>query len=160
MTKVSILTSPEHYSGNEVKTIKALLPCASPLPCILSLDSLWPKALGRMLSSYMPFAKSHSISSQKEGVKANGTNLTLMSFNTILSFPGTGFSPQWFSGKEFACNAGATGDTSSIPGSGRSPGGGHGNPLQIFLPGNSHGQSSLVGYRPLGHKESDVTEAT
>ena len=30
-------------------------------------------------------------------------------------------------GKESACNAG---DTGSIPGSGRSPGGGHGNPLQ------------------------------
>ena len=53
-----------------------------------------------------------------------------------------------------------TRDVDSTPGSGRSPGGGHGNPLQIFLPGNSHGQSSLVGYRPLGHKESDVTEAT
>ena len=30
-------------------------------------------------------------------------------------------------GKEFTCNAG---DRDSIPGSGRSPGGGHGNPLQ------------------------------
>ena len=30
-------------------------------------------------------------------------------------------------GKEFACNAGSQG---SIPGLGRSPGGGHGNPLQ------------------------------
>ena len=38
--------------------------------------------------------------------------------------------PLWLSGKESACNAGATGDTGSIPGSGRSPGEGHGNPLQ------------------------------
>ena len=30
--------------------------------------------------------------------------------------------------KEYACNAG---DTGSIPGSGRSPGGGHGNPLYL-----------------------------
>ena len=29
-------------------------------------------------------------------------------------------------------NAGATGDLGSIPGSGRSPGGGHGNPLQYI----------------------------
>ena len=29
----------------------------------------------------------------------------------------------------------------------RSPGGGHGNPL-VFLPGESHRQKSLVGYRP------------
>ena len=38
--------------------------------------------------------------------------------------------PWWLSGKESTCNARATGGMSSIPGSGRSPGGGHGNPLQ------------------------------
>ena len=38
--------------------------------------------------------------------------------------------PQWLSGKEAACNAGVAGDTGSIPGLGRSPGEGHGNPLQ------------------------------
>ena len=38
--------------------------------------------------------------------------------------------PQWLSGKEVAHNAGATGDAGSIPGSVRSPGGGHSNPLQ------------------------------
>ena len=37
---------------------------------------------------------------------------------------------QWLSGKESICNAGDAGDLSSIPGSGRSPGGGRGNPLQ------------------------------
>ena len=36
----------------------------------------------------------------------------------------------WFSGKEFACNAGDSGDMGSIPGLGRSPGGGNGNPHQ------------------------------
>ena len=40
-------------------------------------------------------------------------------------------------------------DAGLIPGSGRSPGGGHGNPFQYpCLPGKSHGQRSLVGYRP------------
>ena len=38
--------------------------------------------------------------------------------------------PQWPSGKEPTCNAGATEDTSLIPGLGRSPAEGHGNPLQ------------------------------
>jgi len=33
-------------------------------------------------------------------------------------------------GKEYACNAGDTGDSGSVPGSGRSPGEGYGNPLQ------------------------------
>ena len=28
----------------------------------------------------------------------------------------------------------------------------------VFLPGESHGQRSLVGYSPWGHKESDMTE--
>ena len=35
--------------------------------------------------------------------------------------------PRWLSGKESTCNAG---DVGSIPGLGRSPGGGHDNPLQ------------------------------
>ena len=30
----------------------------------------------------------------------------------------------------------------------------------VFLPGESHGQSSLVGYSPWGCKELDTTEAT
>ena len=38
--------------------------------------------------------------------------------------------PQWLSGKESARNAGAAGVVFLIPGSERSPGGGHGNPLQ------------------------------
>ena len=33
-------------------------------------------------------------------------------------------------------------------------------PTLVFLPGESHGQRSLVGYSPWGHKESDTTEAT
>ena len=38
--------------------------------------------------------------------------------------------------KESACNAGDTGDTGSIPGSGRSPGGGNGSPLLYSCLGN------------------------
>ena len=57
--------------------------------------------------------------------------------------------------KESACNAG---DLGSIPGSGRSPGGGHGNPLQYSCLEYPHGQRSLTGYSPCGHTESDTTE--
>ena len=46
-----------------------------------------------------------------------------------LTYKGKGL-PPWLGGKESSCNTGATGDMSSIPGSGRSPRGGHGNPLQ------------------------------
>ena len=30
--------------------------------------------------------------------------------------------------------------------------------MAVFLPGKSHGERSLAGYRPWGHKESDTTE--
>ena len=33
-------------------------------------------------------------------------------------------------------------------------------PTPVFLPGESHGQRSLAGYSPWGHKESDTTEVT
>ena len=39
-----------------------------------------------------------------------------------------------------------------------SPGGGHGNPLQYFCLENPHGQRSLEGYSPSGHKELNMTE--
>ena len=32
-------------------------------------------------------------------------------------------------------------------------------PTPLFLPGESHGQRSLEGYGPLGHKELDMTVA-
>ena len=63
-----------------------------------------------------------------------------------MDFPGSSDS------KESACNAGAPG---SIPGSGRSCGKGNGTP---FLPGEFHGQRSLVGYSPWCCKESDTAE--
>ena len=47
--------------------------------------------------------------------------------------------------KDSAWNAGYLG---SIPGLGRSPGGGHGNLLQYSCLENLHGQRSLAGYSP------------
>ena len=58
-------------------------------------------------------------------------------------------------GKASACNAG---DPGLIPGSGRSPGEGNGNPLQYSCLENSMDGTSLVGYSPWYHKESDTTE--
>ena len=65
------------------------------------------------------------------------------------------------SGKEPACPMQETQETHSIPGLKRSPGGGHGNPLQYSCLDNlSHGQRSLAGYRLRGHTKSDTSEAT
>ena len=62
--------------------------------------------------------------------------------------------------KNLPANAGDLRDTGSIPGWGRSPGEVHGNPLQYSCLENPHGQRSLVGCSPQGHKELDTTEAT
>ena len=58
--------------------------------------------------------------------------------------------------KNLPANVGDARDMGSIPGSGRSPGGGNGNP--VFLPGKFHGQRSLAGCSPWGRKELDTTE--
>ena len=57
----------------------------------------------------------------------------------VLGFPGGS------EGKESTCNER---DLGSIPGLGRSPGGGHGNPLQYSCLENPYGQRSLAGCSP------------
>ena len=66
-----------------------------------------------------------------------------------LGFPGGSDS------KESACYVG---DLGLIPELGRSPGGGHGNPLQYSCLENPHGLRSLASYSPWGRKESAMTE--
>jgi len=62
----------------------------------------------------------------------------------------------WLNSKESACNAG---DVGLIPGPGRSPGGGHGNPLQYSCLENSMDGGA---WRATVHRvaESDMTEVT
>ena len=57
--------------------------------------------------------------------------------------------------KESAHNVG---DLGSIPGLGRFPGGGHGNPLKHSCLETPHGQGSLAQYSPRGPKELNVTK--
>ena len=63
--------------------------------------------------------------------------------------------PGGSSGKESACNAGVAGETGFIPGSRKSP------PWRrnwqatpVFMPGESHRQSSLMGYTVHGVTKS------
>ena len=67
----------------------------------------------------------------------------------VTDFPG---------GSDGKASAYDVGDPGSIPASGRSPGEGKWQPTPVFLPGESHGGRSLVGYSPWGHKESGTTE--
>ena len=55
-------------------------------------------------------------------------------------------------------NAGDTGDTGSIPGSGRSSAGGNGNPLQYSCLKNSRDRGSWWAIVQRVSKESDATE--
>ena len=66
-----------------------------------------------------------------------GSNAILASLDTVTT------SPDGSAGKEYACNTGDTGDVGSMPGSGRSPGGGNGNPLQYFCLGNPIDRGAL-----------------
>ena len=61
--------------------------------------------------------------------------------------------------KESTGNAGDAGDAGWIPGLGTPPVGRRGNSLQYSCLENPHGQRSLAGYSPRGHKGSDATEA-
>ena len=55
-------------------------------------------------------------------------------------------------------NAGYIRHVGSIPGSGRSPGGINGNPLQYSCLGNPTNRGAWWAYSPWGHKESETTE--
>ena len=60
-------------------------------------------------------------------------------------------------GKESTCNTGDTGEADLIPGSGRSPGGGNGNPLQHSYLENHIDRGALWAIVH-GVKELDMTE--
>ena len=70
-----------------------------------------------------------------------------------------GFFPWWFNGKKKKPLANAR-DMGLIPGLGRSPGEGSGNPLQDSCLGNPMDRRSLVGYSPWGLKRVEHNSGT
>ena len=89
-------------------------------------------------------------------VNPTSPGTSLFGFTDCLaSRVGLGF-PGGSDGKECACNAG---DASGFdPWAGIVPWSRTWQPTPVSLPGESHGHSSLVGYSPRDHKESDTTE--
>ena len=80
------------------------------------------------------------------------TSATLFIFGItshFMGFPGSS------AGKESAYNKGNLGSVSML---GRFSGEGNSLPTPVLMPGESHGQRSLVGCRPWGREESDTTE--
>ena len=75
--------------------------------------------------------------------------------STSLGFPGG------LADKEQPASAGDARDLGLIPGWGRCPGVGNGNPLQYScLEKSMNRERSLARYSPVGHRESDTTEHT
>ena len=97
-----------------------------------------------------PFLTSYKVKT-KHWVPTSQRSILSNKFNLVMSkgFPGGS------DDRESACNAG---DTGSIPGSGRSPGKGNGNPLRYSCLENPMDGGTSLGYSPWGHKESDTTK--
>ena len=65
---------------------------------------------------------------------------------------------RWFSGKESTSQYRSCRRYRFDPCAGKIPWRRKWQPTSIFLPGEFHGQRSLVGYSPWGHKDSDMPE--
>ena len=109
--------------------------------CSPSWNSLSPPSL------YHPSGLSQCTSTANFS-KPNFSNCSIRLF-IHMGFPG---------GSDGKASAYKTGDLGSVPGSGRSPGEGNGNPLQYSCLENSKDGRSLVGYSPWCRKKSDTTE--
>ena len=115
------------------------------LNCLNSLSSLF-------ILSYLIFAMFDEL--HRAGVCVcmyyiSNFKMKKFIFHTSYNHPGGS------DGKESILNVG---DLCLIPGLGRSPGEGQGNPLQYSCSENPHWQRSLAGYSPWGRKELDKTE--
>ena len=108
---------------------------------------LWPSACFRV--NYW-VRKSHGISTQ---FPSNFEILEIFRVKKKLMIAPLSGNPHWITGKESSCN---TGDPGSIPGSGRPPGGGNGNPFQYScweIPRTEE----PGGLQSMGSQESNMT---
>ena len=88
----------------------------------------------------------------------------LLTVYQLLRITGSSGFPSGTNGKEPACQSKRHRDSSSVPRSERSLGGGHDNSLQYSCLENPQGQRSLAGYNPwhrrLRHHWNDLTHST
>ena len=87
-----------------------------------------------------------------------GGGLNQVSLNLTVAVAEGGASQVVLAVKSPLPSAGDIGDVSVIPGSGRSPGEGHGNPLQFSCLENLMNRGAWRATAHGGHKESDTTE--
>ena len=127
---------------------------------LLSLEGEWAgEMFSRAGTAGSPPSSSPTPYSSQQSPAPN-----LEAENVLLAFPSSFAAscghrtPRLCRDKETACQCRRCKGCGSIPGSGRSLLVGNDHPLQWFLSRKFHGQRSLVGYGPWGHKESDTTE--
>ena len=136
--------------GHKTESLSFLLtfteaPVSAPRSC-LQLLAMWsPPAIYTQRFFCVIFC---SVTSQKKKKKKNISQLFKQSLGQV-----QGDFPCSLVGKKSACNAG---DMGSIPGSGRSPGEGHGNPLQYSCLENPMDRGAC-GLKSTGLQESDMT---
>ena len=131
----------------------------------------WKPCLCPVLS-HSGYRKIHSLCRWAENEIIASLLITSVELSSLVWTNFSLFKDEWRQKKSFSggsgvknppANASNAGDTGSISGSGRSPGGGNGNlhssilfsflfDMRLFLPGRSHGQSSLAAYSPWDHK--------
>ena len=116
--------------------------------CILTF-CLWHFSLPNLVDNSHILYRDHLVSClwKVSSIKAR----ILLWFYTYVTRLGL---PRWLSGKESTCQCRRCGFN---PWVGKTPLRRKWQSIPVFLPGKSHGQSSLVGYSPWGHKESDTT---
>ena len=103
-------------------------------------------------SESFPVSQLFAWGGQSTGVSALASWIltVLYFFFTIL--------PGWLSGKESACQCRRHRRLEFSPWVGKTPWRRKWQPTPVFLPGEFHGQRSLVGYSPWSRKESDTIE--
>ena len=116
----------------------------SPTSCSIDFWLCMPR-----FSFFLSFFFNKSVSSLQKHPKMVFASLNKYILERFMGFPG---------GSVIKNPPAHAGDMCLIPGLGRSPGGGHGNPLKYSCLENPRGQRSLVGYSLWGHKEWDTAK--
>ena len=144
-------TFPKHKLGPKFQTGLIVASCPSS-------SSVWSKRMLVVRPSRDLFSEEVA---KLEGARSPTESLLLEILQFEMHFSGLNFCrllngfPGWLSSQEFTCNAG---DAGSVPGSGRSPRRGNGNPLQYSGLVNPTDQRSLAGCSPNGSEKLDTTE--
>ena len=130
--------SPSGPAGQSIsQSVPETVPLRLPLP---------PEAALLGIQKSLLRNSSCKVCWRRTGVAVRGW---IIAFTNPFPFPG---------GSEVRASACNMGDRGSIPGSGRVPWRRKWQPIPVFLPRESHGRRSLVGYSPRSRKESDTTE--